>query len=630
MNKDKINSLDIETYVDEGVFIPYCISIIINNNIKSFYYNFDNIILNCFNYIFEIIEEKETIYIHNLKFDGTLIIFELSNFSYFKISAIIENSNFYLITIQNNNKKIELRCSYKLLPLSLDKISKGFNIESKKMDYPFLFVNKENLNWKGYIDKKYFKSNEGYIEYNKISNLKNYTIKYCENDAIITKIFVEKINNIFYENFKIDIITKKILSTPSLSFFTFYKKFNIKKIEKTIKKEKELYIRDSYFGGRCEVFGNSKDKKVFHFDFPGMYGICMKEKNVFGNSYFSYKIHENENLKPGFYNIDWESNMKIPILPHHNQINNKLLFCNGRGNGTYWFEEINLFKKYGGIIKKINSGLIYENFDYIFKDFVEFFEKFRNINEENKILGKLIINSFYGRTGLSIKEDYSIFVNSKEDYNKIMDLFDKSLLEIKKIEEINRIYLITFKINQNLRKYLMEKNEYIREEKNLNIAIASSIASKARIKLYEGFMQVENNKGKVLYCDTDSIFAEFEKSVLGEKMGDLYWDSLKEDTQIYDSVFISPKTYGLLLKDKEIIKIKGITRNYIKFDDLKNKFYNRENFIAKNLGTIRYKDFRVEFKNINKEVDLIAYDKRIFSNDLKETKAYYYNNGIYE
>jgi hypothetical protein len=30
----------------------------------------------------------------------------------------------------------------------------------------------------------------------------------------------------------------------------------------------------------------------------------MKEKNVFGNSYFSYKIHENENLKPGFYNID--------------------------------------------------------------------------------------------------------------------------------------------------------------------------------------------------------------------------------------------------------------------------------------------------------------------------------------
>jgi len=627
---NKINSLDIETYLKESIFIPYCISIIIHNNIISFYYNFDNIILNCFNYIFERIEKTETFYIHNLKFDGTLIIFELSKFNFFKIGAIIENSNFYLITIEKENKKIELRCSYKLLPLSLDKISNGFNIENKKMDYPFLFVNDQNINWKGYIDKKYFKSYQGYKEYNELLDLKKYTIKYCENDAFITKIFVEKISIIFYKNFKIDIISNKILSTPSLSFFTFYSKFNIKKVEKTIKKEKELYIRDSYFGGRCEVFGNPKNNKTFHFDFPGMYGICMKEKNVFGESNFFYKICEKENLKPGFYNIDWESNMKIPILPHHNQINNKLLFCNGEGNGTYWFEEINLFKKYGGIVKKINSGLIYENFDYIFKEFVEFFEKFRKINEENKILGKLIINSFYGRTGLTIKEEYSIFVNSKKEYDKIMDLFDKNILEIRKIEEINRIYLITFKINKNLRNYLMEKNEFIREEKNLNIGIASSITSKARIKLYEGFMQVEKNKGRILYCDTDSIFAEFEKSVLDQKMGDIYWDSLKEDTHLYDSVFISPKTYGLLLKDKEIIKIKGITRNYINFNDLKNKFYNRENFIAKNLGTIRYKDFRVEFRNINKEVDLIAYDKRVFSDNLKETRPYIYKNGIYE
>jgi hypothetical protein len=35
-----------------------------------------------------------------------------------------------------------------------------------------------------------------------------------------------------------------------------------------------------------------------------MYGICMKEKNVFGESSFFYKICEKENLKPGFYNID--------------------------------------------------------------------------------------------------------------------------------------------------------------------------------------------------------------------------------------------------------------------------------------------------------------------------------------
>lgn len=66
---------------------------------------------------------------------------------------------------------------------------------------------------------------------------------------------------------------------------------------------------------------------------------------------------------------------------------------------------------------RINSGLLYDNFDYVFKDFVEYFESFRNINNEHKILGKLMINGFYGRTGLSLKEEFSFFLNSKEELN---------------------------------------------------------------------------------------------------------------------------------------------------------------------------------------------------------------------
>jgi hypothetical protein len=143
------------------------------------------------------------------------------------------------------------------------------------------------------------------LKYNKIKDLKKFTEIYCENDCFITKTFVEKIGNIFKKKFNIDILKNNILSTPSLSFYTFYKKFNYKKIPKYIDREKELYIRDSYYGGRCEVFGNPYNGiNLFHFDFPGMYGLCMKEKNVFGDSYFEYKIKNKDNLKPGFYNID--------------------------------------------------------------------------------------------------------------------------------------------------------------------------------------------------------------------------------------------------------------------------------------------------------------------------------------
>jgi len=54
------------------------------------------------------------------------------------------------------------------------------------------------------------------------------------------------------------VIRKKCLSAPSMSYNIFFKKYNNFKIENRIYIEKDSYIRNSYFGGRCEVFGNLK------------------------------------------------------------------------------------------------------------------------------------------------------------------------------------------------------------------------------------------------------------------------------------------------------------------------------------------------------------------------------------
>lgn len=97
-------------------------------------------------YIFDQMENEseEVFYIHNLKFDGTLIIHELSNYTLFRVSALIEKREFYSIKINYNRKLIEFRCSYKLLPISLYNISIGFDIK-RKIDYPYEFVNIGNL-----------------------------------------------------------------------------------------------------------------------------------------------------------------------------------------------------------------------------------------------------------------------------------------------------------------------------------------------------------------------------------------------------------------------------------------------------------------------------------------------------
>jgi hypothetical protein len=65
------------------------------------------------------------------------------------------------------------------------------------------------------------------------------------------------------------------------------------------------------------------------------------------------KVDNAEELKMGFYSIEFESDMDLPVLPIRWE--NKLIFPNGKGlKGVYFSEEIELFKKMGGIVTKIH------------------------------------------------------------------------------------------------------------------------------------------------------------------------------------------------------------------------------------------------------------------------------------
>lgn len=626
-----MNSYDIETFKKNGLYVPYCVCFILNNKNYSLYYNnSDDIISDSINIIFNNISKETIIYVHNIKFDSAFIINSISKNNKYRINCVAENKQVYALTLKYKKKQVTFRCSYKLLPLSLESIANGFNI-NKKIDYPYEFVNDGCIFWENTIDLHYFKTLEGKNYYDKFSNLKSFTINYCLNDCHITKNFVKIIYNVFKKELKINILNKNILSAPSLSYYIFYKKFNCKKIDKKIKKEAELYIRESYFGGRCEVFGNAlKHEKVYHFDFSGMYGLCMKEKNVYGEPSFHYNVKNLNKLAPGFYNIDWESNLELPVLPHHNMITNKLLFTNGRGNGTYWFEEIELFKQMGGKIIKINSALIYPKTDYIFNDFVEYFEKFRKINDTYKTLAKLMVNSFYGRTGLRPKEEISFFIHNKEEFNEIMELSNRNELIINSLEEINNIWFITIELSEKSIKLLNKIGHSIKKEKPFNIAIASSITAKARIKLYNAFLSVQKNGGRLLYCDTDSVIAAFNRNVDNERHGEIFWDSCKKDTIIKDSVFIAPKTYSLKYANGEVItKIKGIKRNYLSLEELKTSFFLKKDLTVYNIEQIKNTNFKIEYRNINKNIDLIGYDKRKFTENLNYTKPLTFDEGKY-
>jgi hypothetical protein len=103
--------------------------------------------------------------------------------------------------------------------------------------------------------------------------------KYCEMDVNI----LERVFRLFITKFKslgID-LSKNFYSASSISIRFYFKNFNL--IEKKIPQILDNYIRQSYFGGRCEVFGNQRDGEVvLHYDYSGMYSQCMLEKFPYG------------------------------------------------------------------------------------------------------------------------------------------------------------------------------------------------------------------------------------------------------------------------------------------------------------------------------------------------------------
>jgi hypothetical protein len=147
-----INVLDIETYRKNEYLVPYCVCLILKNKEMSFYYNKnENLLKNVIFYIINNTDKDVEIYIHNLNFDGMIIIDFLTSFKIkFEIMSI--KFNLYYIKIIYLDKKITFRCSYKILPISLRKIGIIENYE--KTFFPYNFVNGDNLFYIGQIPNK--------------------------------------------------------------------------------------------------------------------------------------------------------------------------------------------------------------------------------------------------------------------------------------------------------------------------------------------------------------------------------------------------------------------------------------------------------------------------------------------
>ena len=217
---------------------------------------------------------------------------------------------------------------------------------------------------------------------------------------------------------------------------------------------------------------------------------------------------------------------------------------------------------------KILRGYTFDS-EFIFTEYVDKIYSLKSsvsTGDPIYIISKLLLNSLYGRFGMSPEtENHIIISNDNEQF-----LLDYKILNVLDLNNGNS--LLTYNMKET------SHNTNL----NISIPIASSITAMARVYM----SQFKNNPFfDLLYTDTDSAFTDkaIDSKFIGKKLGQL---KLKLENDFLKAVFLAPKVYGGIgnlfndnltpatyikvkgLKDSQIIEFKSLQKLLIKNNEL--------------------------------------------------------------
>jgi hypothetical protein len=521
LNKDKklINkfiTLDIETKIINNVMIPYAICYYDGKKVNSFYltdYKDSNDMLkDCIN---SLLKRKYTgykIYVHNLSnFDGIFLLKILSQIDNIHIYPTIKDGKMINIKLTYdgiNQYNISFRDSYLMLPSSLSKLTKQFNVSNKTL-FPYNFINDKfnkniNLNYIGKVPAiKYFinLTLDQYNEYkqNFLNNwsLKDETINYCSQDCISLYQVIYKFNNLIFNEYSLNI--HKYPTLPSLAFGIYRAQYLNEYPIPLLSGQIFNDISKSYTGGSTDMF-KPFGKNIFSYDVNSLYAYIMSKFDMpIGNiKFFEGNILKIEPKAFGFFEckVIAPKNIKHPILQIKCDTGKGVRTISPIGSWTsvYFSEEIFNAMKFGYKFE-ILRGYTFDRKN-IFKNYIADLTKINqsyNKDEPLYLISQLLMNSLYGRFGMSdllfthkiINENDLISYNDKYSINEIISLNNNKLL-------------ISYFDTNDITKLLLNNKSY----SNISIGIASAIAAYARIHM----TQFNNNpEYNLSYNDTDSI-----------------------------------------------------------------------------------------------------------------------------
>lgn len=177
-------------------------------------------------------------------------------------------------------------------------------------------------------------------------------LSYLRQDCVLLSKILNVVN--IKLNFDYDIEFHKFLTLPSLALGIFLSNSNHKSFIRPPSGNASQFIRNSYSGGRVEVFrphflsSEHMDNFLYSYDVNSLYPSVMMDSMPIGEPVFK---SDNLNLNvPGFYEavVEVPADTYIPILPvkwGKTPETTRLIFPCGQFKGTWWHEELQFAMK---------------------------------------------------------------------------------------------------------------------------------------------------------------------------------------------------------------------------------------------------------------------------------------------
>ena len=559
----KIITMDIEAFNDhDGTFVPFACGFFDGKNTQSFYLtdfeSSDDMLLAL---IKSVMIPKYTgfkVYFHNFsRFDGVFLVKLLAKLG--KLSILYRSGNFLKITLKyDNGYYLHFFDSLLLLPSSLRKLGQSFDVNVTKSYYPYDFPSRSRLLYDGPVPSfHYFQRDLSLHDYNlkfhnqESWNLKSETLLYLNTDLISLFQIISKYTQSLISLYKVDVTKRPTVASLALTVFrtSFLHKIQ-SQIPLTIG---SVYnnIKQAYYGGIVDTyipFGHN----LHYYDVNSLYPYSMLKDMPVGSPTFIEGDHIDLNSIFGFFyaDISTPTNIHIPVLPV--KLKSGITLCpKGSFSGWYFSEELKEAVKQYGYQVKVLKGYSYQR-GQVFNDFVTHFYNIKShSNGAEKNIAKLMLNSLYGKFGMSpIMEEVKIVSN---DEAKLLYL-NSQISE--RIDLDNGFEMLKFAQNDNL-----ETDKKL----NISVGLSAAIAAYSRIEINK-YKHIQGNE--CYYSDTDSVILKhpLPSSMVGTQIGQmkLEYAGLKE------GIFLAPKVYALKLANgQEITKVKGLN-TLITFDQMKS------------------------------------------------------------